>query len=53
MGEKWLKEGIEEIRKELRQWPDWKRTTASQEKEVPPKQAPTSSKGLYLPERKK
>lgn len=26
----WLKEGIKEIRKELNEWPEWKRTTAIQ-----------------------
>jgi hypothetical protein len=28
VGQGWLKEGIKEIRKELSEWPEWKRTTA-------------------------
>ena len=30
--ENWLKRGIREIRKELKSWPKWKRTTKRQPK---------------------
>ena len=44
MGQGWLQEGIKEIRKELSGWPEWKRTTATQQGAVTVKQA-TSSNG--------
>jgi hypothetical protein len=31
MSQTWLQEGINEIRKELNEWPEWKRTTAAQQ----------------------
>jgi len=31
MGQGWLKEGIKEIRKELSEWPEWKRTMVAQQ----------------------
>ncbi len=43
MGQGWLKEGIKEIRKELSEWPEWKRTTAVQQVGTNVKQ--TSSSG--------
>ena len=39
MGQGWLKEGIKEIRKELSEWPEWKRTTAVQQGASSVKQA--------------
>lgn len=43
MGQGWLKEGIKEVRKELSEWPEWKRTTAVQQGATAIKQ--TSSSG--------
>lgn len=42
MGQGWLKEGIKEIRKELSEWPEWKRTTAVQQGAAIIKQASSS-----------
>ena len=42
MGQGWLKEGIKEIKKELSEWPEWKRTTALQQGATGIKQVPSS-----------
>lgn len=54
MGQGWLKEGIKEIKKELSEWPEWKRTTAVQQGASGIKQASSSgsSQGSFETKKK-
>lgn len=45
MGQGWLKEGIKEIKKELSEWPEWKRTTAVLQGATGKKQVSSSGNG--------
>lgn len=53
MEQGWLKEGIKEIKKELRDWPEWKRTTTVQQTRTDTKQGSPSENNQSLSTAKK